>query len=88
MEVIAEDKNGLTSRAQRNIFLGTPSETVAFTRPAVDEILDIDEEVDFQFTLSDPTYSAYLEVNGRIPWIGNIQFSGEDLPDDESNCYH
>ncbi len=85
LEVIAEDKNGLTSRAQRNIFLGTPSETVAFTRPAVDEILDIDEEVDFQFTLSDPTYSAYLEVNGRIPWIGNIQFSGEDLPDDESN---
>ncbi|MDB3958773.1 Ig-like domain-containing protein [Opitutales bacterium] len=85
MEVIAEDKNGLTSRAQRNIFLGTPSETVAFTRPAVDEILDIDEEVDFQFTLSDPTYSAYLEVNGRIPWIGNIQFSGEHLPDDESN---
>ena len=47
--------------------------------------MDIDEIKTFKFDLgSDHNSSAYLEINGHIPWIGSLQFSAEDLPQDES----
>ena len=84
-EVIAEDKNGLISRAERKIHLGTIDQEVSLLTPETDEVLDIDEIKTFKFDLgSDHNSSAYLEINGHIPWIGSLQFSAEDLPQDES----
>ena len=84
-EVIAEDKNGLISRAERKIHLGTIDHEVRLLTPETDEVLDIDEIKTFKFDLgSDHNSSAYLEINGHIPWVGSLQFSAEDLPQDES----
>jgi hypothetical protein len=85
VEVIAEDKNGLISGAKRNISIGSPTETLSLTSPQPDKVLDIDEVVEFKFSSSNSDMKAYLEVNGHIPWVGNLQFSGDDLPADESN---
>ena len=84
VEVIAEDKNGLISSARRDIYIGSPAETVSLTSPETEKVLDIDEVIDFKFSSSDAGLKAYLEVNGHIPWVGNLQLSGEDLPADES----
>ena len=85
VEVIAEDKNGLISSARRDIYIGSSVETVSLTSPETEKVLDIDEVIDFKFSSSDTGMKAYLEVNGHIPWVGNLQLSGEDLPADESN---
>ena len=40
--------------------------------------------VDFGYE-SVANVTAYLEINGRIPWRGRVGFDGSALPEDESN---
>ena len=59
-EVIAEDKNGLISRAERKIHLGTIDQEVRLLTPETDEVLDIDEIKTFKFDLGSDHNSSAL----------------------------
>ena len=44
----------------------------------------MDEVAEFTYEANE-SVTAYLEVNGRIPWGGRVGFEGTALPADESN---
>ena len=44
----------------------------------------VDEVAEFTYEANE-SVTAYLEVNGRIPWSGRVGFEGTALPADESN---
>ena len=86
MEVVAEDVNGLKSRAERMIVLSaTADDNISIISPAIGEPLSSDEVVSFDYNGTSGITQAYLEINGRIPWRGRLAFEGLDLPNDESN---
>ena len=85
LEVVAEDVNGLRSRAERWISVRRGDDAnVSISGPAIGTVLYVDEllEVGYEATES---VTAYLEVNGRIPWSGRVGFEGTALPADESS---
>ena len=85
LEVVAEDVNGLKSRAERWISVrreGDPN--VSINGPEIGTVLYVDEVAEFTYEANE-SVTAYLEVNGRIPWSGRVGFEGTALPADESN---
>ena len=85
VEVVAEDVNGLRSRVERWITVAHEDDPkIELVSPEIGSILYHDKTYDFSFT-ADTNVTAYLEVDGRIPWRGRLGFDGTGLPLDESN---
>lgn len=87
LEAVAEDINGLQSRAEKFIRIAPPSTTdIEMTTPALGSTLEWGETVDFNFSSeSDISLShAYLEINGRVQWAATLSYNGNDLPEDGS----
>ena len=82
---MAEDVNGLKSRAERWISVRRGDDAnVTISGPAIGTVLYVDEVAEFTYEANE-SVTAYLEVNGRIPWSGRVGFEGTALPADESN---
>jgi len=87
LEVVAEDVNGLRTRASASIVIRGSIEVNA-TAPALGEVLFWEQNVDFGYSASADIH-AYLEVNGMIPWRGRLALDGNgtdlpELPEDNS----
>ena len=84
VEVVAEDANGLRSRAERSIYVrGTDDANISITGPAIGELLYGDQVVDFEYNATE-SVTAYLEVDGKIHWNGRLAFDESNLSADES----
>ena len=82
MEVLAEDGNGLKSRAERLISLtGNTDPEVSLTAPVAGSVLQKGEIVEFTYTANEDV-NAYLEIDGMIHWQGRVAFDGTVLPTD------
>ena len=84
LEVVAEDVNGLKSRAEPGSQYAGDDANVTISGPAIGTVLYVDEVAEFTYEANE-SVTAYLEVNGRIPWGGRVGFEGTALPADESN---
>ena len=66
LEVVAEDANGLRSRAERSIYVrGVNDANISITAPSIGEVLYGDQVVSFEYNASE-SITAYLEVDGKI----------------------
>ena len=84
VEVVAEDANGLRSRAERSIYVrGTDDANISITGPAIGDVLYGDQVVDFEYNATE-SVTAYLEVDGKIHWNGRLAFDESNLSADES----
>ena len=85
MEVVAEDSNGLQSRAERSIALvGETDPVITLDSPAQGTILQKGVETKFSYSTEGQNVTAYLEVDGAIRWKNHIAFAGTRLPTDNS----
>ena len=75
LEVVAEDANGLKSRAQRTIsIVGDDVVDISITSPEVGTSLSMHEVASFEYNSSGSISTAFLEVDGKIYWNARLAF--------------
>ena len=75
MEVVAEDANGLIGRAERLVTLRKTNDLqVKLTGPDHGSIFERGSTAVFSYSVSEDA-TAYLEIDGRVQWSGNLAFS-------------
>ena len=85
LEVVAEDANGLKSRAQRSIsIVGDDVVDVSIISPEVGTSLSMNEVASFEYNSSGSISTAFLEVDGKIYWNARLAFDESNLTEDES----
>jgi hypothetical protein len=88
LEAVAEDINGLKSRAERMIRIEqNQPESLTIISPVLGNTLEVGESVDVNFiTPSGLNISeSFLEVNGRVQWSAILSLDRLELPMDEQN---
>jgi len=88
LEVVAEDVNGLMSRAQRMIRI-TSNQTMELeiTSPSLGTTLEVGDTVEVNFSQNGSTNitNSFLEINGKVQWSAVLSLDGLETPRDEHN---
>ena len=88
LEAVAEDVNGLMSRAQRMIRItSNQSMELEITSPTLGTTLEVGDTVEVNFSQNESTSitNSFLEINGKVQWSAVLSLDGLETPGDEHN---
>ena len=88
LEAVAEDVNGLMSRAQRMIrIVSNQSMDLEITSPTLGTTLEVGDTVEVNFSQNGSTTitNSFLEINGKVQWSAVLSLDGLETPGDEHN---
>ena len=88
LEAVAEDVNGLMSRAQRMIRVtSNQSMELEITSPTLGTTLEVGDTVEVNFSQNGSTTitNSFLEINGKVQWSAVLSLDGLETPGDEHN---
>ena len=87
LEAVAEDVNGLISRAQRMIRVNQSKHGLEITSPTLGTTLEVGDTVEGEFFENGSTNitNSFLEINGKVQWSAVLSLDGLEMPGDEHN---